>query len=138
MAATRNELARQEAAKGAAGAVSGTKSLLAQWLYLHGRLLVTQGAPEQAVEHGWSHNILVLQIQTHAHERHGKAISCSTLPATVSRSPAHAKFPRVFCRPLSTSMSLYFKTRPQAAWAKFTAPSLGMGESSGPRFPSRH
>jgi tetratricopeptide (TPR) repeat protein len=49
MAATRNELARQEAAKGAAGAVSGTKSLLARWLYLHGRLLVTQGAPEQAV-----------------------------------------------------------------------------------------
>ncbi len=29
----------------------------------------------QAMEHGWSHNILVLQIQGRAHERQGKAIS---------------------------------------------------------------
>ena len=29
----------------------------------------------QAMEHGWSHNILVLQIQGRAHERQGKAIT---------------------------------------------------------------
>lgn len=36
----------------------------------------------QVMEHGWSHNILVLQIDGHAHEREGKAISNSrdTLP----------------------------------------------------------
>jgi predicted nuclease of restriction endonuclease-like (RecB) superfamily len=28
----------------------------------------------QAMEHGWSHNILVLQIQGRTHERQGKAI----------------------------------------------------------------
>jgi tetratricopeptide (TPR) repeat protein len=49
MAATRNELAQQGAAKGSAGAISGTKSLLAQWLFLQGRLLAMQGALEQAV-----------------------------------------------------------------------------------------
>ena len=29
----------------------------------------------QAMEHGWSHNILVLQIDGRAHQRHGKAIT---------------------------------------------------------------
>ncbi|MBZ5500049.1 MAG: tetratricopeptide repeat protein [Acidobacteriia bacterium] len=49
IAATRNALAQQEAAKGSAGAISGTKSLLARWLYLQGRLLAMQGALDQAV-----------------------------------------------------------------------------------------
>ena len=36
----------------------------------------------QAIEHGWSRNILVLQIEGRAHERHGKAITnfAATLP----------------------------------------------------------
>ena len=36
----------------------------------------------KAVEHGWSHNVLVLQIEGRAHERHGKVISNfkTTLP----------------------------------------------------------
>ncbi|MGA2264470.1 MAG: PDDEXK nuclease domain-containing protein [Acidobacteriota bacterium] len=40
----------------------------------------------QALEHGWSHNILVLQIQSRAHERRGKAISnfSDTLPPAAS------------------------------------------------------
>ncbi len=31
----------------------------------------------QAMEHGWSHNILVLQIDGRAHDRHGKAMERS-------------------------------------------------------------
>ncbi len=40
----------------------------------------------QAMEHGWSHNILALQIHGRAHERHGKAISNfrDTLPPAES------------------------------------------------------
>ncbi len=40
----------------------------------------------QALEHGWSHNILVLQIDGHAHERQGKAITNfrDTLPPAES------------------------------------------------------
>jgi hypothetical protein len=40
----------------------------------------------QAKEHGWSHNIMVLQIQSRAHERHGKAIGNfkTTLPPAES------------------------------------------------------
>ncbi len=36
----------------------------------------------KAIEHGWSHNVLVLQIEGRAHERHGKVISNfkTTLP----------------------------------------------------------
>src|SRR5665213_2731064 len=40
----------------------------------------------QAMKHGWSHNIMVLQIQSRVHERQGKAISNfrDTLPPAKS------------------------------------------------------
>lgn len=40
----------------------------------------------QAIEHGWSHNILALQIDARAHERHGRAITNfrDTLPPAES------------------------------------------------------
>jgi len=57
----------------------------------------------QAMEHGWSHNILVLQIQGRAHERHGKALTNfkATLPpadsdlaAQVFKDPLPLRLPR--------------------------------------------
>jgi predicted nuclease of restriction endonuclease-like (RecB) superfamily len=43
------------------------------------------------VQHGWSQSVLVLQIQGHAHRRHGQAVSNfkSTLPPMESDMAAH-------------------------------------------------
>jgi predicted nuclease of restriction endonuclease-like (RecB) superfamily len=56
--------------------------------YHHIALLERCGTPQerlwyarQSAEHGWSHNILKLQIEAHAHERHGKALN--NFPATL-------------------------------------------------------
>jgi predicted nuclease of restriction endonuclease-like (RecB) superfamily len=54
---------------------------------------------QQALEHGWSHNILVLQIRGRAHERHGKALTNfeKTLPPAASDMAAQAfKDPYLF------------------------------------------
>jgi predicted nuclease of restriction endonuclease-like (RecB) superfamily len=53
----------------------------------------------RAMEHGWSHNILVLQIENCAHERHGKAITNfpDTLPPADSDMAAQVfKDPYLF------------------------------------------
>jgi len=53
----------------------------------------------QVVQHGWSQSVLVLQIQGHAHRRHGKAVSNfkSTLPPMESDMAAHVfKDPYLF------------------------------------------
>ena len=44
-----------------------------------------------SIEHGWSRNILEMQIDAHAHERHGKAITnfSATLPPAESDMAAH-------------------------------------------------
>ena len=52
-----------------------------------------------SLEHGWSRNILELQIDAHAHERHGKAITnfSATLPPAESDMAAHVfKDPYLF------------------------------------------
>jgi predicted nuclease of restriction endonuclease-like (RecB) superfamily len=53
----------------------------------------------QAAEHGWSHTVLVLQIESRPHQRHGKAVSNfkSTLPPMESDMAAHVfKDPYLF------------------------------------------
>jgi predicted nuclease of restriction endonuclease-like (RecB) superfamily len=46
---------------------------------------------KHAIEHGWSHNILVLQIQAQAHRRKGQAVTNfkATLPPVESDMAAH-------------------------------------------------
>jgi predicted nuclease of restriction endonuclease-like (RecB) superfamily len=53
----------------------------------------------KAIEHGWSRNILALQIETRAHDRHGKAITnfSATLPPVESDMAAQVfKDPYLF------------------------------------------